>query len=162
MFRRIHLLLVILLPAILPAQAVFLGINAGAGLSKLEPKPTSSFTGFERAPAYLLGATLEYVTLKSVISGKLGFWFEWGGEDDNPVALMTIPLLVKASVGKKWKPYLEGGLAGCYVYERSRRYQTGDFAGIYGAGLEHILPRGAGSTWNTSIWPGSRASSMSV
>ncbi|HRZ77324.1 MAG TPA: hypothetical protein P5248_08160, partial [Bacteroidales bacterium] len=42
----------------------------------------------------------------------------------------------KATFGKKWRPYLQGGIAGCYVFERSRRYQTSDFSTIYGVGIE--------------------------
>lgn len=132
------------LSTLLHSQTLMMGIGAGIGASKLEPRPTSPYLQYERFPAVAFGTQLEYLTKGSTISPKLGFWIEIGGEEGHPLGTMTFPLMVKATFGKKWRPYLQGGIAGCYVFERSRRYQTSDFSSIYGGGMELALESG---TW---------------
>lgn len=134
--------LVLLFSSALQAQTMMMGLNAGIGGSKLAPRPTSPYLQYERFPALVFGTGLEYLTKDSPISGKLGFWLEFGGEKENPVGTITIPLMVKATFGKIWRGYIQGGLAGCYVYERSRRYQTSDFSSIYGLGGEYEFENG--------------------
>ena len=119
-----------------------MGVNLGMGGSKLQPRPTSPFLQYERFPAVIFGAQIEYLTKGSTLSPRLAYWIEIGGEEENPIGMMTIPLMIKATFGKKWRPYVQGGLAGCYVFERSRRYQTSDFSSIYGGGIELGLKSG--------------------
>lgn len=134
--KRIFFLVLICVPAWLAAQTLMMDAQVGIGGSKLSSRPTSPYLQYERFPAFNIGTGLELLYKNNQISPYLGLWWEFGGEKENPVKTITVPLMIKATFGEKLRFYAQGGLAGVYIYERSRRYKTSDFSSIYGIGME--------------------------